>query len=316
MKTVRNLEGELADYNLSLDKMRTDSRVEDVNMMLDHIKYQNNKQRQILDNLFVERKGNEEKLMEFESRLQEFNIETEKRLNDLDPYQRQEYEGLMHENNNLQNEINKKRQEIEEYSYNIQHMDQRLKLDVQRQKTKLLKEERSETIQKNEELKMQVGELNLPLDDLKEKFVTKIKTDTDNIKEMENRAKDLKRMIDTYSRQLMEYENQAKNKDRQSETEKYELLMNKDKEIDEFFERFDNEKATEEDQITLLQNQIEHTMEALAEVQYMIETIPDEKKAKELIGEHSAKVNLVSDAKFTLEKLKLEREKLNKEMVK
>lgn len=38
LKTVRNLEGELADYNLTLDKMRTDTRVEDVNMMLDHIK--------------------------------------------------------------------------------------------------------------------------------------------------------------------------------------------------------------------------------------------------------------------------------------
>jgi len=73
-----------------MDKMRTDSRVEDVIMMLDHIKYQNNKQRQILDNLFVERKGHEERLMEFESKIQEFNLETEKRLNDLDPYQRQE----------------------------------------------------------------------------------------------------------------------------------------------------------------------------------------------------------------------------------
>jgi len=76
-------------------------------------------------------------------------------------------------------------------------MDQRLKLDVQRQKSKHLKEEKSDALQKNEELKMQVGELNLPLDELKEKFVTKIKTESDNVKELEDRAKDLKRMIDS-----------------------------------------------------------------------------------------------------------------------
>jgi len=70
--------------------MRTDTRVEDVNMMLEHIKYQNNKQKQVLDNLFVERKTNEEKVVELERQIQEFQLETEKLLNDLDPHQRQE----------------------------------------------------------------------------------------------------------------------------------------------------------------------------------------------------------------------------------
>lgn len=91
---------------------------------------------------------------------------------------------------------------------------------MQRQKTKNLKEERAEALSKNEELRMQIGELNLPLDELKEKFVTKIKVETDNVKAMEDRAKDLKKMIDTYSKQLMDMEAQAKNKDAKSENEK------------------------------------------------------------------------------------------------
>lgn len=58
--------------------------------MLDHIKYQNNKQKSVLDNLFIERKNNEEKVVELERQLQEFQLETEKLLNDLDPMQRTE----------------------------------------------------------------------------------------------------------------------------------------------------------------------------------------------------------------------------------
>jgi len=111
---VRNLEGELADYNLTLDKMRTDTRVEDVNMMLDHIKYQNNKQKAVMDNLFIERKNNEEKVVELERQIGEYQLETEKLLNDLDPMQRTEYENLSNENRALDEECQRKRQEIEE----------------------------------------------------------------------------------------------------------------------------------------------------------------------------------------------------------
>lgn len=201
-------------------------------------------------------------------------------------------------------------------NYNISQLDQRLKLDVQRQKSRQLKEDREEVIRKNEELKMQIGELNLPLDELKEKFVTKIKTETDTVKDLENRAKDLKRMIDTYSRQLIDMETQAKNPNRQSENEKYELLMNKDKEIDEFFSRFDSDKSKEEAEISQIQFRIEQALEELSEVTNMIQNLPDENKAKDLVDEKNFKSGAVTDAKFTLEKLKIEREKLKKEMVK
>eukprot|EP00801_Mesodinium_rubrum_P001856 Mrub_01856.p1 GENE.Mrub_01856~~Mrub_01856.p1 ORF type:complete len:612 (+),score=204.57 Mrub_01856:2-1837(+) len=316
LKTVRNLEGELADYNLTLDKMRTDTRVEDVNMMLDHIKYQNNKQKSVLDNLFIERKNNEEKVVELERQLQEFQLETEKLLNDLDPMQRTEYENLSNENRALDEECGRKRQEIEEVNYTLSQMDQRLRLDVQRQKSKTLREERDTAFKRNEELKMQLDELNLPIDELKELFRAKIKKEEDNNKELEERAKDLKRLIDNYSKQLLEQEQQAKNKDSKSETEKYELLLNKDREIDEFFNKFDDEKQREETEVATLQDKIEQTLEELSEVSTMAENLPDEAKAKDIIGEHEFKNQALSDAKFTLEKLKIERDKLRKEMVK
>lgn len=46
IKEVRSLEGELADYNLTLDKKRAETRPEDVIAMYDHIRYQNQRQRE------------------------------------------------------------------------------------------------------------------------------------------------------------------------------------------------------------------------------------------------------------------------------
>lgn len=115
---------------------------------------------------------------------------------------------------------------------------------------------------------------------------------------------------------MLEQEQQAKNKDSKSETEKYELLLNKDREIDEFFNKFDDEKQREETEVANLQDKIEQTLEELSEVSTMAENLPDEAKAKDIIGEHEFKNQALNDAKFTLEKLKIERDKLRKEMVK
>jgi hypothetical protein len=46
----------------------------------------------------------------------------------------------------------------------------------------------------------------------------------------------------------------------------------------------------------------------------MAENLPDEAKANDIIGEHAFKNQALNDAKFTLEKLKIERDKLRKEM--
>jgi hypothetical protein len=56
IKDVRKFEGELADYNLALDKFRSDTKPEDIEALYMHIKNQNDKQRSHLDNLFAEKR--------------------------------------------------------------------------------------------------------------------------------------------------------------------------------------------------------------------------------------------------------------------
>jgi intraflagellar transport protein 74 len=59
IKDVRKYEGELADYNLALDKYRSDTKPEDIEALFMHIKNQNDKQRSHLDNLFSEKRDME-----------------------------------------------------------------------------------------------------------------------------------------------------------------------------------------------------------------------------------------------------------------
>jgi hypothetical protein len=66
IKDVRSFEGELADYNLALDKHRSDTKAEDIDALYIHIKNQNDKQRQHLDALFSEKRDMENEIQSYE----------------------------------------------------------------------------------------------------------------------------------------------------------------------------------------------------------------------------------------------------------
>jgi intraflagellar transport protein 74 len=66
IKDVRRFEGELADYNLALDKHRSDTKPEDIEALYIHIKNQNDKQRLHLDALFSEKRDMENEIQSYE----------------------------------------------------------------------------------------------------------------------------------------------------------------------------------------------------------------------------------------------------------
>ena len=116
IKDVRKFEGELADYNLALDKHRSDTKPDDIEALYVHIKSQNDKQRAHLDVLFSEKRDMENEVNSYEQQIQDINFANEARLNDLDPEQRNEYEQLKQENSRLNSQIGQGRQDLQDVS--------------------------------------------------------------------------------------------------------------------------------------------------------------------------------------------------------
>jgi len=105
IKDVRRFEGELADYNLALDKHRSDTKPEDIEALYMHIKIQNDKQRSHLDGLFSEKRDMENEIHSYDQQIQEILFANEAKLQDLDPEMRNDYERLKEQNINIRAEI-------------------------------------------------------------------------------------------------------------------------------------------------------------------------------------------------------------------
>lgn len=67
-----------------------------------------------MDEIFLERKNQEEQIASIEGQLNEINQQAEIKLNELDPEQKNEYEGLLNENKQLMYQSNMLRNELEQ----------------------------------------------------------------------------------------------------------------------------------------------------------------------------------------------------------
>jgi intraflagellar transport protein 74 len=123
IKDVRRYEGELADYNLALDKHRSDTKPEDIEALYTHIKNQNDKQRHHLDELFSDKRDMENEISSYEQQIQEIQFANEAKLNDLDPEQRNDYETYKRENQALLQEISSSRQELDDVNARLAQAD-------------------------------------------------------------------------------------------------------------------------------------------------------------------------------------------------
>merc|ERR1719353_2682569 len=116
VKSVRELEGDLADNNLARDKMRTDTQPEEVQHMYLLMKQQNDQLRGDVDQVFLEKRSHEEEIQLMQTEMQAITKGAEERLNELHPDQRHEYERLAEESSRLGRELQESRGELEQVS--------------------------------------------------------------------------------------------------------------------------------------------------------------------------------------------------------
>ena len=69
-----------------------------------------------------------------------------------------------------------------------------------------MKEERNNLTKKKEDLELQTNEMNLPFPEARERLLNRIKQDNAEIKQSEKDVADIRRIIETYQRNIKEIE--------------------------------------------------------------------------------------------------------------
>lgn len=103
---------------------------------------------------------------------------------------------------------------------------------------------------------MQTDELNLPFPEARERLMNRIKSENGEIKQLDKELTDARKMIDTYQRNIKEIEGDLKDKKEGDDMQKYEILYQKEKQINDFMTSFEEEKSEYEVDISKKQKTI------------------------------------------------------------
>ena len=304
IKEVRNLEGELADYNLSLDKKRSEAQADEVLANFEYMKAQNQRHREFLDSLFLERKSMEDEISKIEYEIASINAFAEEKLTELDPEERHAYSQLKMENKALEDEISQKKQLLEGVNQRLNMADARLRTDVMKQKANHLREQRQNLLRRKEDLEVQTNEDNLSFPEARERLLARAKADGQIIKETETRIKDVEKAIANYKKQIQDLDSELKSSSDTSNVQKYELFYEKDKEMTSFIDGFEATKKSEMEMIKTSEDNITTLLEKIAKLNDRRENLPNQSQVKEWESEYHFKVDKTGDSAVTLERLK------------
>lgn len=304
---VRQLEGELADYNLAQDKFRAGTKTDDIMALYHHIRLQNEKKKNQLDDLFLERKEMENEISEIERQINEINQANEEKLNELDPEQKHQYDKFRVENNQLIRDINNIRAELDEVNSRLRMLDDKLKEDTLRQRAQHLREERIHLLKKKEELELQTNESNLPFAEARERLRNRIKQDHSEILHCEKKMTELKKIIDTYQKNINELETDlAEQKTDQDESHKYEALHKRDKEMTVFMETFEETRENESKQIDQLEANVVTLLSHMSKSITKSTALPSKENVSNMKGDLAYTKGLVEDSENTYARVKVE----------
>uniref|UniRef100_A0A914W2R0 Uncharacterized protein n=1 Tax=Plectus sambesii TaxID=2011161 RepID=A0A914W2R0_9BILA len=247
---IKSMQGKLADFNLLVDRMNTNSDLNAIQNDVAHLKDQNDMIAHEVDALFADRREKEEQIKQLEAELDSEKRRNQNLLNKLDQDARDRYSELKEMAEQVMEDARLKQQELEQLIQKKSDLEDELAVSPLKQEAMVLHERLAELQAKKEAIIEEINAEGTP-EQQRERLLEKVKKDNEEIAAMQRQTDEIREKIEQYHEELRElddeYEDQAGEKN-----EKYRELRQKEKQIDDFLDSFDINKAEEQERVERL----------------------------------------------------------------
>eukprot|EP00916_Digyalum_oweni_P000413 GHVL01000740.1.p1 GENE.GHVL01000740.1~~GHVL01000740.1.p1 ORF type:complete len:587 (+),score=145.85 GHVL01000740.1:21-1781(+) len=325
LKTVRNLEGELADFNLALDKQRSNSssgrpdhsQHEDVRKSYLALKGHNDQQRLEMDEIFLEKKHQEDAIESIKRQTEQLNILVQKRLESLSPDQRALLESCESEIDDLNNNIFRNKNSLEELRAELYQAESHLMGDNNKYRLFSMQEEVEKLKKKKLQLESDSADSLMTVGEQRDKMLAQVKKEKADIAQVEKIIEEKKEIMNKYNIQIKEISDSLEQKSgNDGDNQKMKLLMSKQKEIDQFLTTYDSSKKEQEEAVTKQQEYIMKLMQDMSTTLKRSSQLPTFEGFKEMEDDLDFKNKQLENSETTHGRLESEKFKRQQELSK
>ena len=262
LKNKEALEGQLADYNLAMDKTRTSTDPEDVQALAMHMAEKNRQTGQELDRVFMQRKQRENDMAQIEDQIENQYKAIQARINELEPAKLNQYNELHNKQREMQERCNQNSQRLGEINNRIRHYESDDKSGSLRKEFTNLERKYQALRRDAESLDQELEIASMDPKEAHSQFVARVNTFKQNAKDMADRAQQVREENNLSRRALDELDNQPE--DDNGDSAKYDLLVKRDQEMTAFMDKFEDTRSSVLNEQKIAQDMIVKLLESIS----------------------------------------------------
>ncbi|KAL1507505.1 hypothetical protein AB1Y20_008340 [Prymnesium parvum] len=261
---MRTLQGELADYNLLLDRTRAHREVDDVAAEAHALQNNNASDRHRVDEVFNHRSNLESQARDVEHQLARHHQALAQRLDEVDPAMKEHFIKLQTRQQILASqELPKRQADIHFFDEKMREMEVAVTRDPMRAKAARLRDEVNRLERKQQMLSEELDGPQLSESQQREMLLQKVKADNLDIAEAERVVAEHQEAIRRGRAQLSQLSNEMSEAN-DPKTQRFQELFAKDKEMSELIDTFDEKKAIEVKKLEATQEKVVGLLQAIS----------------------------------------------------
>ncbi|KAK3786793.1 hypothetical protein RRG08_061344 [Elysia crispata] len=311
---IRDLQGELGDYNTLVDKLTTDEDIHDVEFDCENLKSENDRNAKRMEDGFEMKKQREDQIQMLETELDQEKRMADSLVNDMDPNLRQRYLQLKDMNEHALKQLEIGRQELDMCNSKIENLQEELSLSQVKQEAVRLYDQLHELEMKRDSLLEEAKSKGSPAEE-RETLLKQVKEDNQEIASMERQTREIQEKIDQLQEDIQQLdldieENQGER------NQKYKELKKREESMDEFLASFEENKADEIRKIAELEQGVVNLLENMSRNMGRFTHLPTPKELMSMKADLQFKEDERQKSESTTLGLAAEREKLQHDLQK
>jgi len=317
LKDVREYEGQLADYNLAMDKSRTGTDPEEIMKYREHLEEQNRHQSQEVDSIFEKRQDIQSRISSMHEEIEAERRRSEQKINELAPDKARRYRELMEENKEVLGHLQHKYTEHNEVSQQLAVAEGQLGADSLRETHARLTNSVSRLRKEKAALQEEARTTTMDPEEARTIMLQKVKDDklkldslSQDLQSVEENNMKLKKVLSDLNTDLAERKSEG------GDSQKYDVLFERDKEMTAFIDAFEETRQKELDERTKIQETVVGLLEHISEGLGRTGAMPSQSRVAEMRDDLSFKQRQLDSAASTKTRLETELKKKNQELEK
>ncbi|XP_037612536.1 intraflagellar transport protein 74 homolog [Sebastes umbrosus] len=256
---IKDLQGQLADFNMLVDKLNTNTEMEEMINDYNILKAHNDSEAEGIDSIFTERREREEAIRAIEEEIRRERRVADEVVQAMPAAKQEKYFTMTTANEERLRELTVLQEELdilitrkEDYEAELAHSQ--IKQEVVR-----LHETLSALEAKRDTMEAEHKSLGSPLEE-REQLFKQVKEDNQEIAGMERQLTEIRDRMGQITEEFRQLEQDSEEAQGECQ-QKYKELKRKEEEIDRYLESFEESRTQEQDKMTQSQENIVSLLE-------------------------------------------------------